>query len=182
MGAIALLFALGPYIALLFSLWLVGMGCYYFYRTITLTQRQGIMLLTVSLVLLGAAPYLAQFFSEASPFGGGMVGLIQFFLAGIPFAGTIIGFRFAGLSLDVVAPAIRWAAGATFTIYLVHMPLGVLLHAMVPGTWPIGIRWFGIFTVVILVCFALAQFTERRKDAWRRLILRVMQRQRPMAV
>jgi peptidoglycan/LPS O-acetylase OafA/YrhL len=166
-ASITLLVLLGPYIAILFVLWLLGVGCYHLTRIVWLTSAQARALLGFSLFLLSLAPYFATPFSEWSPFGGGAIGLFQFFLAGIPFAGCIVGVSFAGLSLGSLAPFIRWAAGATFTLYLVHFPLGKFISALAPSDWPIAVRWFGIFTCLILACFFLAQFTERRKDWWR---------------
>jgi peptidoglycan/LPS O-acetylase OafA/YrhL len=170
--AVALMAAAGPYIAALFSLWLLGFGCYRLCKRIALTRAQGRALLLFCSLCLGLAPYLAQFFSEHTPFGGGIIGFGQFFVAGIPFAGTIVGFAFADIPLarSRWAGPIRWAAGATFTIYLLHFPLGVLVHALVPQTWPLAGRWFGIFGLLVGICFVIAECSERRKESWRRAL------------
>ena len=156
LAAVALLVAAGPYITLLFSLWLLGFGCYRFTRTATLTRGQGRALLLASCLaslplLYWSVPYHATFF-----------------LAGVPFAASIVGFAFSSLSLALVARPVRWIAGATFTLYLIHYPIGVLLHAVLPPSWALGLRWAVICTVVLAATFLLAEFTERRKDQWRR--------------
>jgi peptidoglycan/LPS O-acetylase OafA/YrhL len=171
--AVALMAAAGPYIATLFSLWLLGFGCYRLCKRIALTRAQGRALLLFCSLCVGIAPYLAQFFSEDTPFGGGIIGFGQYFVVGIPFAGTIVGFAFADISLARWSGPIRWASGATFTIYLVHFPLGALLHVLVPNTWPLVGRWFGIFGVLVFVCFLIAECSERRKETWRRTLGRV---------
>jgi peptidoglycan/LPS O-acetylase OafA/YrhL len=170
--AVALMAAAGPHIAALFSLWLLGFGCFRLCKRIALTRAQGRALLLFCSLCLGMAPYLAQFFSEYTPFGGGIIGFGQFFVVGIPFAGTIVGFAFADISLarSRLAKPIRWSAGATFTIYLLHFPLGFLVHALVPQTWALGARWFGIFGLLVVVCFVIAEFSERRKESWRRVL------------
>ena len=164
LAAVTLLVAVGPYVAFLFSLWLVGLGCYWLCERFTLSPTQGRSLFLFSLLLLALSPHFAAYFSEQTPFGGGFISLIQFFLAGIPFGGCIIGFKFARLSFGRVSTAIRWAAGATFTIYLVHFPLGLLLRETIPSDWPLVIRWFSIFGILLLSYYAIAQFTERKKD------------------
>jgi peptidoglycan/LPS O-acetylase OafA/YrhL len=177
-ASILLMVLAGPYISIVFGLWLMGMGCYHLCRTMTLRQRLGRSLFAVSLVGLCAAPFLAARFFPENLFGSGLAPLSQLYLPGIPFAGSIVGFRFSDLSLERYAHAIRWAAGATFTVYLVHFPLGIFLHALVPNGWPLAVRWLGIFSTLIVVCFVVAQFTERRKDLWRgaieKLVTKVM--------
>jgi peptidoglycan/LPS O-acetylase OafA/YrhL len=107
-ASLALLLLFGPYIAILFFLWLLGSGCYHLTRSARLTRVPARALLGFSLVLLALAPCFAPFFSEDSPFGGGATSLTQFFLSGIPFAGCIVGMSFAGLSFGALAPFIRW--------------------------------------------------------------------------
>jgi len=170
--AVALMAAAGPYIAALFGLWLLGFGCYRLCKRITLTPAQGRALLFFCSLCLCVAPYLAQFFTEDTPFGGGIIGFGQYFIAGIPFAGTIVGFAFADISLarSRLAGPIRWAAGATFTIYLLHFPLGLFALVLAPQTWALAVRWFGIFGALVVVCFIVAEFSERRKESWRRVL------------
>jgi peptidoglycan/LPS O-acetylase OafA/YrhL len=174
--AVVLLVALGPHITILFGLWLFGMACYYLCRSINMSPSRGRALLIVSVALLCVSPYFAGLFPEANPWGGAAASLAQYYAAGIPFAGTIVGFRFAGLSLDAVATVVRWAAGATFTIYLMHVPFGMFLRGIVPSTWPPSVRWIGIYATVVILCFVGAQFTERKKDAWRLLFQQLIRR------
>jgi peptidoglycan/LPS O-acetylase OafA/YrhL len=85
-------------------------------------------------------------------------------LVGICWASGLVAGR-----LRYADKFIRWAAGATFTIYLLHLPVAQFLAALVP--WPPA-DWktrslLLVGTPVILV--ALAEFTERRKGLWIRL-------------
>jgi peptidoglycan/LPS O-acetylase OafA/YrhL len=156
--AIPAMVAAGPYIALLFLLWLLGLACYHLCRSVALTQAQGRTLLLLSLLAsaplaFGRLPYYAQFFAAA-----------------IPFAISIVGFSFSALAISHWAKPIRWIAGATFTLYLLHYPLGCLLHVLLPPTWPLPVRWLVICGVVLPSSFLLAQFTERRKKSWHRAL------------
>ena len=147
----------GPYITLLFALWLFGFGCYGLCQTIMLNRIQARLLLVVSVVAW--APLALWSF----PYW------LRFFLVGIPFAGSIVGFVFAGIELSGCERPIRWAAGTTFTLYLAHFPIGVLMHAVLPPEWPLWLRWAAITVVALPAAFLLAAFTERRKSVWRRL-------------
>ena len=63
---------------------------------------------------------------------------------------------------------IRWLAGATFTIYLFHMPLTrfqLALRPETPGAWSAPVLLGGGF----LLLLGIAELTERRKAAWQRL-------------
>ena len=65
---------------------------------------------------------------------------------------------------------IRWLAGATFSIYLFHYPLLTLLHAL-PGYQPTNpLHYYGIGLITLALCFLLAEISERRLSAWKRLL------------
>ena len=69
---------------------------------------------------------------------------------------------------------IRWIAGATFALYLFHVPLieaVVALAPWPPESWPTRAL---VFIGVPLIVLALAEVTERRKAAWRRAILALL--------
>ena len=68
-------------------------------------------------------------------------------------------------------------AGATFTLYLFHVPLLHAVVALAPWpaeTWPTRAL---VFIGVPLLVLALAEVTERRKGVWRRGILAVLSKQ-----
>lgn len=175
-AAVVVLAATGPLIAFLFVIWLLGFASYHVCRRARLSRLQGRLLAAIGCTLLCCAPYFATFFSEAAPFSGRMYDSIQFFLAGVPFAIAAIGMWFAELSFHRIGPAIQWAAGATFTLYLVHFPLGFFLHAIVPRDWSLAVRWLGIFFFLIAACFVVAEFTERSKTAWRSFFLELLKK------
>lgn len=62
-----------------------------------------------------------------------------------------------------VAKAVRWASGASFTLYLVHLPILIMLRAVFPAT---GASWIAAclacVTTIGLVLL-LAELGERRK-------------------
>jgi peptidoglycan/LPS O-acetylase OafA/YrhL len=92
------------------------------------------------------------------------------FIVGSLFAAHLIGF--AAISpvcsrpLDRLGPMIRWTAGASFTLYLVHQPIMFCLAALSP--WRSGsvprLLFVGLGTLLIIV--VVAELGERRKRAW----------------
>ncbi|MEZ5987144.1 MAG: acyltransferase [Hyphomonas sp.] len=81
------------------------------------------------------------------------------------------------------ANAIRWCAGATFSIYLFHFPILSFLHAL-PGYDAANPLHVQILLVATLAaCFALAEISERRLDVWKRMVRALFRRlaSRPVA-
>lgn len=94
------------------------------------------------------------------------------YIIAVLFAANLYGFQ--GLSayftriLHRWSPIIRWGAGATFSIYLMHYPLALFLGAIAawpPGSWQTRLIVSG---GTVLGVFGFAAVTERRKDRWRR--------------
>lgn len=69
--------------------------------------------------------------------------------------------------------AIRWCAGATFSLYLFHYPVLTFLHGL-PGydgsnpAHPVAMA-----LVTLVACFLLAEVSERRLPFWKRFVSRV---------
>jgi len=73
-----------------------------------------------------------------------------------------------GASLDRVAPAAKWLAGGSFSIYLVHFPVLVFIGAMLPGG-----GWGGdalLFSLIVIVCLLFAQVFERTLPRFRVMV------------
>ena len=74
-------------------------------------------------------------------------------------------------SLPPLQCSLKYVAGATFSLYLFHMPLLGLIgvHATSIGFQPSPLAsvllYFGVFAVI----FALAAVTERKKHWWKKL-------------
>ncbi len=188
LAVVAVAAFIGPKVSILFPLWLMGVGAYYVCRAKYFTQNAGWVLLIVP--PLGFAGWEASdlyspirqydYFSFTAV---RLASTLQDYFIGAMFALHLIGFatvsdRFAPF-LEKHARAIRWVAGATFSLYLIHMPL---LHFMVAvSPWPIEslMNFWWVLIATLVCCFAFAQVTERRKDFWHRLFTRLLRRVRP---
>jgi peptidoglycan/LPS O-acetylase OafA/YrhL len=175
---IALLAFIGPKVALLFPLWLMGVALYHICSA-PLTNRPsvGLILFTTPIVVL----VLYQLFPHPSlePFSNvtfdreRLWSFGQDYFVGALFCAHLIGFTIISASfarwLDGHSRFIRWIAGATFSVYLIHLPVMTFLAAISP--LPKSSPWNPalLILVTLLTCFAFAEVSERRKDAWRQL-------------
>ena len=98
--------------------------------------------------------------------------LPQDYLVGFLFAINLAGFHAASdLFVPLLQPLtrpIRWMAGATFTLYLFHLPIAQFLTTIMP--WPPSAPMTRVAMLggTLVLVFVIAALTERRKDAWRR--------------
>ncbi len=168
------LLAAGPMVAAMFPLWLLGWGTYRLGQRAPLGRGAARALWCGAAILwLGSEAVRWHFhIGWDGPIRRGWSLLWHSYVAGVPFAASILAVRHAGVSLGAVARPVRWCAGATFTVYLLHYPVGFFLNAVVPAGWPPWGRWAAIVLATLLIAFAVASVSERRKAAWRRAILR----------
>ena len=61
-----------------------------------------------------------------------------------------------------IRKAIRWCAGATFTIYIVHYPLLQFTDTVLPNSIDTSSRHIALFSIVLIACFVFAELSERR--------------------
>ncbi len=171
LGAGAAMVVAGPGIAVLFPLWLLGVWCRG--RKMPLGWGWVGVVMGLAGVVVAAAMQQRQgqiydpFVLEAGRLGD----YGQDYLVGGCFALALLGIQRVGPDIGWLGgrlAGLRWAAGATFALYLFHLPLIRFAAAVVP--WPVGgwqmraLVMLGVPAVVLV----LAEGTERRKLAWRR--------------
>jgi len=164
----------GPNIIALFPLWLLGVLTYRICARQRFSPWTGGALVTISLVTWMAWEVLARRYhlQHIGPmYWVQRDQLPKDYIISTLFAAHLIGFvaisQFALPVLERFARLIRWAAGATFTIYLLHWPVAQFLTTVVPwepDAWQTRVV---MFPGVLLIVFSAAACTERRKAAWR---------------
>jgi len=178
-GAALVMLAIGPRVAALFPLWLLGFACYRLDRRSAVDPRLGWALCVgapIAFVLYEQDAYrYGEIYAAFSLSSERLHDYAQDYIVGGLFALHLFGFRavsgaFAPLLRRWEKP-IRWIAGATFSLYLFHVPLIEAAAALSPwpaSAWPTrGMVFIGVPLIVL----ALAEVTERRKAAWRRGIV-----------
>jgi peptidoglycan/LPS O-acetylase OafA/YrhL len=189
---LAVLLAAGPRISLYFPLWLIGVGVYRLSRSSSggeAAQESGrsradllwAAVFCVTLILAWVVhavghslhDYLKIY--QRYAFTAGFFGSAgYFYLLGLLFGANLLAFGFlpGRWTRCVLAPApvIQWLAGATFTIYLVNLPLLLFLNSVVPGATGSSVRTNLIMFVALAGCLLFAEVSERRKKFWRRML------------
>lgn len=177
-ATVSVLAFIGPKVTLMFPAWLMGVAVYRFSSANSLPQSAGWCLLIVPILILAGyemAPHspLQQFSAVTLDFDR-LKSTGQDYLIAALFSAHLIGFSTVSATfapwLERQARRIRWIAGATFSIYLAHLPVMHLLAAVSP--WPKSSPWTLclLLTVTPVACIAFAEVSERRKDSCRSLI------------
>ncbi len=181
-GAAAVLLAIGPKVAVMFPLWLLGLACHRLIARAAQSGRPlmpraaGVALFVASILLYAAIYAQVPLRDTYDPFElspAAMTTLLYSYAVGVLFAANLIGFSVIGPWLHAPArrfgPTIRWFAGASFSLYLFHQPVVIFLISVLPVDPG---RSFGTAVIVaatLALVLGFAQFTERRKRAWQRL-------------
>ena len=188
LAAVALaLAAAGPRIAALFPLWLIGAAGHRICAARQVSPRTGAALLLASFAVWAAYNVQVWHGDELEPVilgDGSSPDLLENYIAGTLFMLHLIGFQAISPALGPIlarlARPIRWAAGATFSIYLLHLPVAQFLATLAPAPpSALGTRVL-ILGGTLAVTFAVAEVTERRKEPWRRAVTRLLRRRAPL--
>ena len=172
-GVVAALVFVGPLTALLYPLWLLGVYAYRLCRDQVLGRAWGWVLYIGSVAVWAAYEMLATWhgrFAALVPYHLHRPELVQDYIIGVLFAVHILGFRAISPALAPLlnrcAKPIRWVAGATFTVYLFHLPVAQFLATQMqrpPTDWLTRVLVIGGTFALLL---AIADLTERRKQVW----------------
>jgi peptidoglycan/LPS O-acetylase OafA/YrhL len=166
----------GPRIVLLMTFWLLGVAGERASRTLRLSPMAGLLLAAGALAIAIGADIFHHRVHPLSVLALSVIWQPNFpheLIIASAFALHFVGIHAAAPLLDGlarrVATPVRWFAGATFTLYLFHLPLAQFFCSLAP--WPAGHSGTRtlVFGGTFLASLAIAQFTERRKDIWRRL-------------
>jgi peptidoglycan/LPS O-acetylase OafA/YrhL len=175
-GVVLIAALFGPRIVAMFPMWLLGLGCYHFGQSLTIGRRVG-WLLTVgsaaNIVAFAVQRYGTGIFTGASGMmEHSLAQVAQDYLVAGLFAVHIVGFSAIASDFAWITRfrrPIRWLAGATFSVYLFHHLILLVLSAWLP--WSKASWTFRTVLILgtIVTVFALAEITERRRQIWRRL-------------
>jgi peptidoglycan/LPS O-acetylase OafA/YrhL len=187
MLGIALL--IGPKILMLFPIWMAGVWVYRRQQKTTAGPLMGWSLFLGSFAgylafrLTGTRDLLLQWSYQqwGHEFVEGSLRWSNEFLSSY-LLGALVLANFSGFHaistslapwLERHASHIQSWAGYTFSIYLFHYPLLQFLAAtgLFPPTSPLAVGALGLLT--LFLCRFLGDFTEKRKDVAKRLLLRV---------
>jgi peptidoglycan/LPS O-acetylase OafA/YrhL len=187
-GSIMTMVLAGPRIALMAPTWIMGVLAYNATKKWKMNDRPafvGWLLTTLSLIsiaLIAIALSVHYGFHLKGSFERGTKDGLLYIIdygVGILLSLNFMFFRWSSKMWSGICQkcgsVIRWMAGATFTLYLTHFPVGIFIVVLSPwavNSTPHRILLYG---GTLLMAFAIAQLTERKKDNWRKAILMVFQ-------
>lgn len=177
----------GPKVVLYMSLWALGAVSYDIVKAIKIRSKA----LGAAVMIAALALYLSDvsIFPKLTPPG---VGFAMFkpwsvtdllvtagfnFIVALAFCLSIFGFVIFDASVDFdgkLSKAVRWLAGGSFTLYVLHMPLLVMTRAIFPNIINRSLQGAAGVLFVIFACYVAAEFGERRKEFFRKGVRRVM--------
>lgn len=176
------LLCVGPQIALFFLLWLAGTLCYYLVRDVPSLPRWAGLTLALAvvpvygIVKLGFRDYKLPIYDPGALVPS-LLSFAYYMVIGIAVACNILGmaalFRGRGPARPTAARMIRWVAGGTFTLYLVHQPLMVLGSSLVTRVGGSASVAAGVTILVLVGCYLFAELGERRKHLVKTLVRKV---------
>lgn len=182
--AIAALIA-GPKILILAPIWAMGAIGYHIVRRGGVSPRTGWALFAGSigayfvaslLELRPALEWRAALLVPAAIDLGWSTEFLWKTLAGALAAANIVGFAAIAqrFPLRTIERPVRWLAGMTFSLYLFHWPLLMLVMMTAaslgwPEAWPAWASVLVLATILATVA-GLAELTERRKHVARRAV------------
>jgi peptidoglycan/LPS O-acetylase OafA/YrhL len=157
----------GPPILIFLPLWLMGVAAYRIAEGMLLTPERARKIFVLSgacclfLILMGRwvptrnTPLLPPNFSLLDFVLGAAVALNI-------FSARAMDFRFGPLARPIAG-----AAGISFALYLLHMPLLRMLSAFTPAGWAVLARGLVLAVLVLVTVYLLSFVTEGRKKEWR---------------
>jgi peptidoglycan/LPS O-acetylase OafA/YrhL len=165
----------GPAIVSMLPLWLFGLYGYRFCTMRAIGRPIGWVLWVGSLLAWGAYEVWGRSHLSAIatvPAFLNRPSLMEDYVVGALFIANVVGFQGISPAFEAIVSRVyrpvRWAAGATFTIYLLHLPVAQFLTTQVPWSPTSWRTRTVLFGGTLLVLFLLADVTERRKDPWKR--------------
>ncbi len=173
----------GPKILMYMPLWLMGwltMKCVIerppFRRPIAIAMIAASVVLFFSLKFF--ADRAATNMYETWSLPQEAINFVYFNLIGVAVVLHLIGaaslLRQARPLFEKTGPAIRWLAGGSFTLYLVHQPLILMFASFLHPVEEHVPTAAALLVACFVLCFLLAEVAERRKKFFARLIVSLL--------
>lgn len=180
-----LLLLLGPKIALLAPIWACGVLLYRWRALERIPSPAAWLMVIVSTALI-IGLHAVGFFDSVSKLLEPVVGerwyreltFSKFFL-GDYLLMVLVFCNFAGMRIvapqiaplfSAVSVPVKWLAGYTFTLYLLHQPLFLFWGAVWHGDPGTSTAWWVVTALTAASVVALGQVTEHRREAFRRAL------------
>lgn len=166
----------GPAILSMFPLWLLGAACWTVSKRPPPKPELGAICAFLGSVGWISYEIWAQRHGRLIGIGSTWTArpeIAQDYLVATCFALQLFGISqtapwLESICLRLKSPA-SWLAGATFSLYLFHLPVAQFIAAAMPFSVNSIAGRLSVVGGTLIIVFVLAEFTERRKKVWRNL-------------
>lgn len=173
----------GPKILMYMPLWLMGwltMKCVIerppFRRPVSIAMIGTSVALFISLKFF--ADRAATNMYETWSLSQEAINFVYFNLIGVAVVLHLIGaaslLNQAPVLFEKTGPAIKWLAGGSFTLYLVHQPLILMFASFLHPVEEHIPMAAALLVVCFILCFVLAEIAERRKKFFAALVVSLL--------
>jgi peptidoglycan/LPS O-acetylase OafA/YrhL len=172
--ALGVSYYIGPHVLLLLPTWLLGCLCFVMIQRINPGMKLiGVVAFFVTLTIFALSIRQKLWIPIAHGINFDKQGVLICYAMALLFAAHLLGAHMASDYLEKIlnplAPLIRWLAGGSFTLYVLHAPLAFFLRSLLPRDLGPGAAGILLGVGVPAAAYLVAEFTERRKAIWRRL-------------
>lgn len=157
----------GPGSLVFLPLWLIGVVTHRLNLVLKLSVVTGRCIFGFAMLLGLVAEAIVHHARFTFGFSMDLVKLWPFYATGLLFGLLTIGFCFSEIAISKVFGWVRWWAGASATLYLLHFPLGRFINGLLPEIGNSKLHALAIVLPVIGGTLIVAAFGERRKEAFR---------------
>jgi hypothetical protein len=161
----------GPMILLMMPIWLLGSAAYHACKRLRLGQYTGAAVWGLSLALWAMYEMKVRDYVPLLPLPIHLRYALDDYIVGLFFAVSVVGVqampKLVSKFIVPLGPLVRYLAGATFTIYLLHVPVAQFLTAVLSAPPSAFSTRVIVLSSTLLALFAIAQVSERQKDLWR---------------
>jgi peptidoglycan/LPS O-acetylase OafA/YrhL len=182
---------LGPKIALLAPIWASGVLLYRWRALERLPLALAwVMVIASTALIIGL--HANGFFEAIARWFAGVVGEVAYreltfskFFVGDYLLMVLVFCNFAGMRrvaplltpfFTHIATPVKWLAGYTFTLYLLHQPLFLFWGAVWRGDPRTVNGWLVVTALTAPSILVIGHFTEQRREPLRRALLSLLQR------
>ncbi|MEG3084238.1 acyltransferase [Sphingomonas sp. PB2P12] len=179
-----LMVAFGPKVVAYMPIWVFGLLAYRYIRAgrVTITKRLALAAFVATILAYFVVKRMLEHWAwpmyDEADLAQLVKSFVYFALVGGLVTVNIVAFRRATEGRTIfpaqLASAIRWLAGASFTLYLVHQPFFVMVASVFPKLRASPFGGPAAIVAAVILALLIAEVSERRKRVFQRAFGRLL--------
>jgi peptidoglycan/LPS O-acetylase OafA/YrhL len=165
---------MGNPVALMLPCWVIGCFCCIFIgKTSKIGNPIGWFMFLFPAVVFCFLVWKKYWMPIAHGINYNVDGLIICYVMSLLFSMHLVGAHMVSGTLEKIlhpiSRPIRWLAGGSFTLYLLHVPLSFFVRSLLPIDISAASSGIILVCCVPAIVYFIAGFTERKKEFWKKL-------------